>query len=136
MSTLALSLKQPWANLVVQGRKTIETRTWSTLHRGPLYIHAGKAFDAAAGQHFGIAPRLLPRGAIIGRVLLVAVDLFTEESWHELRDRHCVPGRFDPPRYAWHMEGAVEFAEPIPCQGSLGLFDVGAVIRRWEARER
>lgn len=36
----ALSLHQPWASLVAVGVKTIETRSWSTLYRGPLAIHA------------------------------------------------------------------------------------------------
>lgn len=38
----ALTLQQPWATLVASGRKTIETRSWSTRHRGPIAIHAGK----------------------------------------------------------------------------------------------
>ena len=36
----ALSLRQPWASLIADGRKTIETRTWRTHYRGPLAIHA------------------------------------------------------------------------------------------------
>ncbi len=38
----AISLKQPWANLIVEGRKTIETRTWSTPYRGELLIVSSK----------------------------------------------------------------------------------------------
>ncbi len=34
----ALSAKQPWANLIAAGEKTIETRTWATRYRGPLLI--------------------------------------------------------------------------------------------------
>jgi hypothetical protein len=34
----AISLKQPWANLVATGKKTIETRTWPTKYRGDLII--------------------------------------------------------------------------------------------------
>jgi len=37
-----LSLLQPWATLVVMGIKKIETRSWSTTHRGALLIHASK----------------------------------------------------------------------------------------------
>lgn len=37
----AITLWQPWASLVAVGVKTIETRSWSTSHRGPLAIHAG-----------------------------------------------------------------------------------------------
>lgn len=38
----ALTLHQPWASLIAVGAKTIETRSWSTSHRGALAIHAGK----------------------------------------------------------------------------------------------
>lgn len=34
----ALSVKQPYADLIACGRKTIETRTWKTNYRGPLLI--------------------------------------------------------------------------------------------------
>jgi hypothetical protein len=37
----ALTLHQPWAQLVAIGAKRIETRSWSTRYRGPLAIHAG-----------------------------------------------------------------------------------------------
>ena len=42
---LALSLKQPWATLLAQGRKTIEIRRWPTLKRGPILIHAAQIAD-------------------------------------------------------------------------------------------
>lgn len=38
-----LSLKQPWAWLVVNGYKDIENRSWRTTHRGPLLIHASRS---------------------------------------------------------------------------------------------
>jgi hypothetical protein len=34
----AISIRQPWASLIATGKKTIETRTWPTKHRGPLLI--------------------------------------------------------------------------------------------------
>ena len=44
----ALSIKQPWAWLIVNGFKDVENRTWRTKYRGPLLIHASKAKD----EHF------------------------------------------------------------------------------------
>ena len=34
----AISLRQPWATMIAQGFKTIETRTWYTPYRGDLLI--------------------------------------------------------------------------------------------------
>lgn len=36
-----LTLREPWASLVGERIKTIETRSWPTNYRGELYIHAG-----------------------------------------------------------------------------------------------
>ena len=41
----ALSLWQPWATLVAIGAKKNETRSWETLYRGPLAIHAAKTWS-------------------------------------------------------------------------------------------
>ena len=40
-----LSLRQPYAELVVSGRKTIELRKWNTRFRGEFLIHASKSTD-------------------------------------------------------------------------------------------
>lgn len=42
-----LSLWQPWASLLVHGKKQVETRGWEMRHRGPLLIHAAKKWDAS-----------------------------------------------------------------------------------------
>lgn len=47
-----LTLHQPWASLVAHGVKSIETRSWSTKHRGPLAIHAAVKRPSQA-QRFG-----------------------------------------------------------------------------------
>lgn len=38
----AISLHQPWASMIAQGHKTIETRYWPTNHRGDLLIVSTK----------------------------------------------------------------------------------------------
>lgn len=49
----ALSLKQPWAELVVSGKKIIEIRKWNTKFRGEFLIHASRNTDAKAETSFG-----------------------------------------------------------------------------------
>ena len=62
-SLKALSVQQPWANLIADGNKTIEVRSKSTSYRGPLLIVSSKRPDVppgwvchGCGQH-----RRLPR---------------------------------------------------------------------------
>lgn len=42
---VALSIRQPWAWLIVNGYKLVENRKWKTNFRGPFYVHAAKSFD-------------------------------------------------------------------------------------------
>jgi hypothetical protein len=51
-----ISLIQPWASLVLFGEKRIETRNWSTTHRGPLLFHALKGMPPQRGKLPKIEP--------------------------------------------------------------------------------
>jgi hypothetical protein len=73
-SRYALSLKQPWAALVVQGLKTIEIRRWPTARRGRILIHAARVPDDRPEAWKHVPKVLLPlaqmQGGIIGSVEL------------------------------------------------------------------
>lgn len=53
----AISIRQPWASLIVLGIKDIENRSWPTSQRGIVLVHASKGMtrseheDAVAGRH-------------------------------------------------------------------------------------
>jgi hypothetical protein len=87
---LALSIRQPWATLVVLGLKSVEIRRWSTPIRGPVYIHAGKIADGrpegwsrVPEEYWEITAR---RGGLIGTADLV--DCITYASARDFgRDR-------------------------------------------------
>lgn len=72
---LALSVKQPWAALIVAGLKAVEVRTWATRVRGPVLIHASKIPDprpegwalVATPEVRALAAR---RGGILGTATL------------------------------------------------------------------
>ncbi len=111
----ALSLKQPWAGLVLAGTKTIETRKWSTKHRGPLLICACAKGKSVPGE------RDLPGERIFGMALCI-VDVvhcrpMREEDWGAAV---CEPY---PNAWAWELEN-VRAIEPFAVKGQLGLFNV------------
>lgn len=62
-----LSIKQPWAELIASGRKTIELRSWSTSYRGPILVVASLQRAREWPEFDG------PRGAAICLVDLVEV---------------------------------------------------------------
>jgi hypothetical protein len=66
----ALTVCQPYAELIARGEKLVENRTWPTRHRGPLAIHAGQSRSwLAPGDHLRY-PHLV-YGAIVCVVTVV-----------------------------------------------------------------
>ena len=78
----ALSLKQPYAELVIQGKKKIELRNWNTNFRGNFYIHASKIPDKSALNKFGFEKDKLPLGYIIGKAKLINVKKYKNNKEH------------------------------------------------------
>jgi hypothetical protein len=118
----ALSVRQPWASLIVNGLKTIEIRTWSTTYCGSLYIHAAKSLDEMGMNRFRLESP--PTGVLLGTVELVKVEPFTAQTWEEFSDRHLDNGFFRPGLYAWHMTDARPLPHPLACRGDRSLFPV------------
>lgn len=114
----ALSIRQPWAWLIVHGFKDVENRSWSTQFRGLLLVHAGRTLDPRAAyavelaRSRGIAvPEVddLPRGAIVGCVQVVDCVTAHTSPW------------FEGP-YAFVL-GNARPLDPTPMRGMLGLFE-------------
>ena len=86
-----LSLKQPFAELVVSGRKTIELRNWRTKFRGKFLIHASLGVDKKAMEKFGFED--LPRGCIVGEAELVEVKEYVSDEEHRKdKKKHLADG--------------------------------------------
>jgi hypothetical protein len=61
----AITLWQPWASLIVDGRKKIETRPMPWHFKGWVAIHAGLHVDREACLRFGYDPDKIPTGAVL-----------------------------------------------------------------------
>ena len=102
--THALSLKQPWAALLVHGRKSIEVRNWPTPRRGRILIHAARVPDPRAESWAHITPDLLAAAQLVGGIIGAAtlVDCKTYASLADFeadRARHLnEPAWFQPPK--------------------------------------
>lgn len=125
----ALTICQPYAELIVRGDKPIENRTWPTAYRGPLVIHAGKSRawlgdDDEDAALYAVDTRAIPFGAIVGVARLVACLKIDDVSpwpnrWRHLRDHEHAHGP-----WCWVLEDIKRAAQPIPCRGAQGLWDV------------
>ncbi len=102
----AISLKQPWANLVCEGKKTIETRTWNTKYRGDLVI--------CSSQN----PKIEPFGKALCIVELY--DIKPMQKKHE-KDA-CI--KVYPKAKAWYLRNIRKIDPPISVKGQLSIFNV------------
>ena len=120
-----LSLKQPFAELVVSGKKTIELRKWNTNFRGEFLIHASKKLNEEACERNKIDPNSLTKGAIIGKAVLYDVRVYDNEHSF-LRDKgmHFATKKSADHKYGFLLKGAKKFHVPIFIRGQLKFFKV------------
>src|SRR5206468_8808340 len=85
MADYALSLKQPWATLLVLGRKSVEVRAWPTARRGRILIHAAKVSDTRPEAWARVPPQLREAANQLGG-LIGAADLTDCVAYRSLKD--------------------------------------------------
>lgn len=142
----ALTVKEPWASAITHGRKRVENRSWSTLYRGLLAIHAGRAIDWQARPTAWIAAGLAPyhggprkawRSSLpLGAVIAVADLTDCHPRYHICRPQGpetvCTVWS-EWGQCHWVLENVRPLPEPVPCRGMLGLWrlpgDVEAAVR-------
>lgn len=102
---VALSVKQPWAALLITGLKTVEVRRWTTRRRGAVLIHAAKVpDDRPEGWRRIATPQVQElaalRGGIVGVAELAACRTYeTATAFAADTDAHLnAPDWFTPPR--------------------------------------
>ena len=120
----AISIRQPWAWLIVNGYKDIENRTWQTKYTGKILIHASKKIDYKAYEwvknKFDIKipnPKDLLVGGIVGKVNVVNCTTISSSKWF-----------IGPYGFVLDYPETLPF---MPCKGKLGLFNIdyrGGVI--------
>lgn len=118
----ALSLKQPWAELVVSGKKTIEIRKWNTKHRGEFLVHASLNTNKQAEKEHGF--QNLPTGCIIGKAVLLDVKKYqTQKEFEKDADKHLAKSWWHPKAHGFILKNAQRL--PIKqLKGQLNFFEV------------
>lgn len=122
-----LSIKEPWASLIMNGTKKIETRSWKTKYRGEIYIHASlsKAKITKPEVYELIKDMNFKCGYIICKCNLVECIYMTDEYVNDMKTNHYeeyICGHYEVGRYAWIVED-VRVIEPIEAKGKLGLWN-------------
>lgn len=140
----AISIRQPWASLIVHGIKDIENRTWACPKKyigQRVLIHASaspwiwnhvlnyinsvnkKLLPVFINSGYnGTWLRNLPTGSIIGSVEIVGCSINHSSIWAEKTDRY-----YEKPIYNWVLANPVLFEKPIPAKGKLSFWDYPGV---------
>jgi predicted transcriptional regulator len=120
-----LSVSQPFADLIVKGKKTIELRSWDTRYRGEFLIHSPTKIRSDDCKRLGVDEKSLAVGAIVGKATIYDVKIYkTKKEWQADQKFHFAGTEFSGSKYGFLLKGAKEFAIPIPHKGKLGFFDV------------
>jgi hypothetical protein len=117
----ALSVRQPWAWLILHAGKDIENRNWRTNFRGRVLVHASKGMTSMEYESAAMflttciprdiilpAPSELQRGGIIGAVDITGCFVKHHSPWFT--------GFYG---FALANPEPLEF---IPCRGDLSFF--------------
>ncbi len=119
-----LSICQPYAELIIQNKKTIELRKWNTNFRGEFLVHAPIKIKKDVCKKFKIKEKLTT-GAIIGKVELYDVKKY--ESLKEIqgdKNKHYSLITFEEKVFGFILKNPKRFRVPIPYKGQLGFFDI------------
>ena len=125
-----LSITEPYATLIRDGIKKIETRSWKTNYRGELLIHAS---STRIPQRYRENEKLMSLvdlnnlhfGQIVCKCLLVDCIELTNEVINDIKENHpteFICGFYEKGRYAWVLED-VQTVDSDKVKGSLGLWN-------------
>ena len=125
-----LSIIEPWATLIKEGKKVIETRSWKTSYRGELYIHASSKKIKRSDAHTIELLKLIPDvpmgyGHILCKCKLVDCVYMDQGFLKQIEKnkQEFLCGEYSLGRYAWILEDVEVLDVPIPAKGHLNILN-------------
>jgi hypothetical protein len=127
----ALTICQPYAELIARGSKRVENRTWPTRYRGTLLIHAGRSRDmlvldqwnAAVDARYSLPLKDLRFGCIVAQARLIDCVRYDDAGvWRKFPWLHEHQHASGP--WCWILEDVQRWDTPIEWRGAQGLFEV------------
>jgi hypothetical protein len=119
-----LSISQPFAELIITGKKTVELRKWNTNFRGEFLIHAPIKIRVDDCKRLKITKKLVT-GVIIGKAELYDVKKYNSSREIKKDQKfHFVSKNFQDKTFGFKIKNAKPLRVPIPWKGQLGFFVV------------
>ena len=120
-----LTVKEPWASLIINGYKKYEFRSWKTKYRGKILIHAGMTLEKDNAKRFQEYNLEYYKGAIIGEATItdcILVDVNFNEELRKINPLVYAKSNHVE-TYAWKLENIKKYDKPIYIKGKLGLWN-------------
>ena len=120
-----LTIREPWASLIVNGYKEYEFRSWKTNYRGKILIHTSSIMDKDMLDRYKDYNLDYITGAIIGEAEIVDCIMVDKEFNDDLRKKNpIVYGRSNHTEtYAWKLDNVKKYDKVIYTKGKLGLWN-------------
>ncbi len=119
-----LSISQPFADLVISGKKNIELRSWNTNYRGEFLVHAPSKIRIDDSKRLKIKKKFVT-GAIIGKAKIYDVKKYNSAKEIKLDQKfHFASKKFQNKTFGFLLKNAKPLRISVPWKGQLGFFDV------------
>ena len=123
-----ITIKEPYATLIKNNVKLIETRSWKTSYRGKLYIHASLIKNNKINDEIKTYynEEDLKMGYIICKCNLVDCIYMSESFINNLKKDNYIEylcGNYEIGRYAWILKDVKILKYPIKVKGKLGIWN-------------
>jgi hypothetical protein len=119
----AISIRQPWLDLIMKGVKVMDIRSWEMKHRGLIALHAPRQIDMGAAYFFGYqAPWTLVRGKLVGVAEVEQVITLDKTNFMDYLDQHLQVLPIDGIAYGIVLRNIRLLDKPIAYSGRQMLF--------------
>lgn len=121
-----ISIKEPFATLIKENIKSIETRSWKTNYRGEIYIHASNTNYKIKNEELKQITQNLTtnKGYIIAKANLVDCIYIDKDFISNIKENKTeyLCGEYKEGRYAWILKD-IKKIKPIPAKGKLNIWN-------------
>lgn len=126
-----LSLTEPFATLIKEKKKLVETRSWKTNYREELYIHTSMTKPSKTDLEDEELVSLVENkgmnfGHIVWKCVLVDYVYMIEEFINNMKENNYqeyICGEYSLGRYTWILENVELLDKPLPAKGHLGVWN-------------
>ena len=127
----ALSIRQPWLDMILRGVKSMELRNWEMPRRGLIALHSPWMIDFGAAYFYGYEePWKLPRGRIVATAEVADVRELDEFSWRQSLRLHRQPVPMMSGGFGITLKNVRSLPKPIPYRGRQMLFPLDEQVTK------